>query len=652
MIKLFRALGAVALALSLPLSVQAQMPQGCIGDDGFNVTWCQPVVNTNLPFIPPLTVDGDYCCLKDCALEASFPVRTSINHLPLNCDLALIQIVISPGAPGAPGYSGFLLGKLARTWVEPTPDPTGQMFERQVWRFLVNGDLTPTAGGSPCPIPPHADPSIADDIRVHFTGHIDYACDPNPLIPPTVDKFAINLNHEIGCISHNAFSASPLPLATGHHDRSYHLFGPSGFKCTPVPEPEGQTPWEAVRSTQFSNNYVCLGEAPIIDGVIGTRTADCLCLTGVVGPMLYKHQVVQGTIDCGPAGTNTYSSFPLFSPPVLPFRTGIVAHPLGLWTGAPEDFPGTRELTTYFGFMLFKDDCNPSDFPVKVVTGVGTLRPEGGVLFGGTDPGAFTPIFIDLEDMLLANSLRRRAGPVASPPYQGPENRRTSATGRLLRVGLAPLGHPARTSLKASMKTLTALSPVLLLVAAAFVAEPAQPASPGHEREVETWQVDRVHSAVIFRIQHAGAGPFYGRFNHIEGELKYDPEIPEEAEISFRIKADSADTNSEGRDRHVVGPDFLDAKQFPWISFTGTEVAETGENEFLVEGEFEMAGTSKPVSILVTKTGDGEFRGSQRRGFEATFTIDRSEFGMTYGLEQGVLGPDIKIIIGLEMVKQ
>ena len=41
-----------------------------------------------------------------------------------------------------------------------------------------------------------------------------------------------------------------------------------------------------------------------------------------------------------------------------------------------------------------------------------------------------------------------------------------------------------------------------------------------------------------------------------------------------------------------------------------------------------MAGTSKPVSILVTKTGDGEFRGSQRRGFEAVFTIDRSEFGM------------------------
>ncbi len=204
------------------------------------------------------------------------------------------------------------------------------------------------------------------------------------------------------------------------------------------------------------------------------------------------------------------------------------------------------------------------------------------------------------------------------------------------------------------MKILIRLSPLLLLVGAAFLVEAPQPVAssqaPGGEKE--TWQVDRVHSSLVFRIKHVGASHFYGRFNHIEGQIVYDPELPEEAEVSFRIKADSADTNAEGRDRHVTGPDFLDAKQFPWISFTGTEVAETGENEFTVEGEFEMAGASKPISIVVTKTGEGEFRGSPRRGFEAIFTIDRREFGMTYGLEQGILGPDIKIIVGLEMTKQ
>ncbi len=410
MIELHQALGAFALTLSLPLSLAAQGPQGCIGDDGLNITWCQPVVNINLPVIPPMQVSGDYCCIKDCALEESYSVRTSINHIPVGCDLALIQILVAPGSPGAPGYSGLLLAKYARTWVERVTDASGQSFERQVWRFLVNGDLTPTNGTSPCPIPVHADPNLADDVRVHFTGHIDYACDPNPLVPPMVNKFAINLNHEVGCISHNAFSASPLPVASGHHDRSYHLFGPAGFKCTPVPEPIGQTPYEAVRSTRLPNPFVCLGEAPILQGAIDTVKEDCLCAPGVFGPMLYKHQVFQGTIDCGPQGTNSYSSFPLNAPPVLPFPTGMTAHPLGLWTLAPEDFPGTRELTTYFGFMLFKDDCNPNDFPVKVVTGVGTNRAAGGILFGGKEPGANVPVFIDLEDMVLPNS--------AFGPYQ------------------------------------------------------------------------------------------------------------------------------------------------------------------------------------------------------------------------------------------
>ncbi len=404
MIMLHHALGAVALALSLPLSVAAQAPQGCIGDDGFNIGWCEPVVNMNLPPIPRMSVDGDFCCLLNCDLEQSFSVKTSINHLPIGCDLALIQVQVAPGAPGAPGYIGSLLGKYSRTWVETTTLPSGQTLERQVWRWLVNGPMVSFAGAAPCPIPPHADPSVADDVSVHFTGHIDYACDINPLVPNRVDKFLINLNHEVGCISHNTFSAKPYALPIAHHDRSYHLFGPAGFVCQPVQEPTGSAPGEAVRSTRLPGNYVCLGEAPIIDGAIDTLAENCLCMAGVTGPLDYKHQVFRGVTDCNGV-TNQYLSFFLNAPPVLPFPAGMTAHPLGLWVNPPDTFPGLRELTTYFGFLQYVDECNPNDFPVKVTTGVGTLRPEGGLVYGGTDPGALFRSFIDLEDMLLPTGI-------------------------------------------------------------------------------------------------------------------------------------------------------------------------------------------------------------------------------------------------------
>ena len=404
MTRLCQALGV--LTLLFPATASAQIiPIGCIGDDGFNQPWCDPVFNVNLPQIPSLQLDGDFCCLRNCDLEQSFGVRININHIPIFCDLALIQVVVSPVTPGAPGYAGTLIAKYARTWVEPVTDPSGLVIERQVWRWLVNGNLMVFAGTTPCPIPPHANPNFGNFSNVHFSGSVDYACDPPlPGAATIVDKVAINLNHEVGCISHNVFSgAPPVTANAAHHDRSYHLFGPSGFRCTPIQEPIGLAPFEAVRSTRFPGNYDCLGEAPVIDGIIDTLGENCLCQPGLLGPFNYKHQVLKGTIDCGGL-LNTYANFPLNFPPSLPFPTGFTAHPLGLWTNPPDTFPGTRELTTYFGFLLFIDDCNPNDFPVKAVTGVGTSTAAGGIVFGGQTPGASSPTFIDLEDMLIPNS--------------------------------------------------------------------------------------------------------------------------------------------------------------------------------------------------------------------------------------------------------
>jgi polyisoprenoid-binding protein YceI len=37
-----------------------------------------------------------------------------------------------------------------------------------------------------------------------------------------------------------------------------------------------------------------------------------------------------------------------------------------------------------------------------------------------------------------------------------------------------------------------------------------------------------------------------------------------------------------------------------------------------------------------------------KAGFEATFTVKRSEFGVNYGVEKGAIGDDVKVIVGLE----
>jgi len=63
-----------------------------------------------------------------------------------------------------------------------------------------------------------------------------------------------------------------------------------------------------------------------------------------------------------------------------------------------------------------------------------------------------------------------------------------------------------------------------------------------------------------------------------------------------------------------------------------------------------MHGVTKPITAMVEVTGVSEMMGG-RAGAEATFTVKRSDFGMSYGVEKGVLGDMVKVVVNLEGVK-
>ena len=167
----------------------------------------------------------------------------------------------------------------------------------------------------------------------------------------------------------------------------------------------------------------------------------------------------------------------------------------------------------------------------------------------------------------------------------------------------------------------------------------------------DTYQVDPVHSSVVFRVKHVGASWFYGRFNEVSGTFVVDEANPGNASIEVEIKAASVDTRGEQRDAHVKSPDFLSAKEFPSISFKSTEVKATGDG-LEVTGELTFRGVTKSVTAPVEHVGEGEFQGSERSGYEAVLEIKRSDYGSDYGVSQGVLGDEVRLIIALEGVKQ
>jgi polyisoprenoid-binding protein YceI len=167
----------------------------------------------------------------------------------------------------------------------------------------------------------------------------------------------------------------------------------------------------------------------------------------------------------------------------------------------------------------------------------------------------------------------------------------------------------------------------------------------------DTYKVDPVHSATVFRIKHANASFFWGRFNEQSGTFALDEADPAKSSFDITINADSVDTNNEKRTAHVKSPDFFNSKQYPAITFKSTKVEKGDGDTLKVTGDLSFHGVTKPVTVSVELTGKGELpKGMVRAGIEATFTVKMSDFGIK-GMP-GALSDEVKIISGMSGVKQ
>lgn len=166
---------------------------------------------------------------------------------------------------------------------------------------------------------------------------------------------------------------------------------------------------------------------------------------------------------------------------------------------------------------------------------------------------------------------------------------------------------------------------------------------------VGSYATDNVHSSVIFRTTHAGVANFYGRFNTIEGTFTL-AENPAESTFNFTIQTESVDTGNQGRDDHLRNPDFFNVKQFPTATFVSTGIVASADGPHTLNGNFTLNGVTRPISADLTFTGTGTFRNHQVAGFEAVFTIKRSDFGITTYL--GAIGDEVTVTVAVEGRKQ
>lgn len=182
-----------------------------------------------------------------------------------------------------------------------------------------------------------------------------------------------------------------------------------------------------------------------------------------------------------------------------------------------------------------------------------------------------------------------------------------------------------------------------------WIAVAAAACAPAALAAAETYKIDKVHSTVVFRVKHMNTSYSYGRFNDIEGTVTWDAEKPEEGKFDVKVKTDSIDTGDKKRDTHLEGPDFFNAKQNRFLTFKSKSVKKGEGEAYELEGDLTCNGQTKPLTTKLEMTGSSSSPQGTKVGFESTFTIKRSDFGITYGPD--ALGDDVRVTVSIEAAK-
>lgn len=165
--------------------------------------------------------------------------------------------------------------------------------------------------------------------------------------------------------------------------------------------------------------------------------------------------------------------------------------------------------------------------------------------------------------------------------------------------------------------------------------------------QAQTYTIDPVHSAALYRAGHMGMSHSWGRFNEISGTVTVDEQNQANDAFDITINAASIDSGAGKRDEHLRSPDFLNAKQFPTITFKSTSVKPIDAKTLEVTGTLTLHGVSKPLTVKVEKVGGGKSQmGGTTIGMESTFQIKRSDFDMKNMLQ--AIPDDVLLIVSLE----
>ena len=194
---------------------------------------------------------------------------------------------------------------------------------------------------------------------------------------------------------------------------------------------------------------------------------------------------------------------------------------------------------------------------------------------------------------------------------------------------------------------------LLIGVAGAFASLTGVPAAAQSAR----YEIDPEHLSIGFLVHHISYARVLGMFRAAKGSYSYDEKTGELKDIRIEVETASVFTNHRERDDHLKGPDFLNSKEFPRMTFTAGTAKQTADKTFEIAGQLDLLGRSQPMVLQATlnklaKYELGTFRKPYVMGVSARGSFKRSAYGMNYAIENGWVGDEVALIIEFEAHRQ
>jgi polyisoprenoid-binding protein YceI len=167
----------------------------------------------------------------------------------------------------------------------------------------------------------------------------------------------------------------------------------------------------------------------------------------------------------------------------------------------------------------------------------------------------------------------------------------------------------------------------------------------------DTYTLDGAHSSANFSVRHMGISTVRGRFSDVSGTILFNEKSPEKSSVTAVIKTASVNTDNATRDKHLSTPDFFDAAKYPEIRFQSTSIRHEGADKYVAVGNLTIKDVTKQIEVPFTLAMGKGMKGEPRLGVEASLTINRFDYHVSYDPTGMGVSKEVKIDLSVEAGK-